>query len=317
MQMVWRRILMAASLALSVLGASLAAAPRHAVAEEAGLEETAAPEAGADAGAPDTLTEDDILASDWVAGHKSRTRLSAGRQIDVNKGPQQLYAFIEIDLSEGWKTYWRSPGDSGIPPHFEFSKSKNLESANPLYTAPTRITDKGETIIGYKGRVLFPVALTPADPSEPVELVAEVQFGMCKDICVPTEAQLQLTIPPGVKATLSRLAKRSLTRVPRSGDAIMLSDPHLTNATAETNSGLGKISVKAVFPGGGAAADAFLEAPDGLYLPPLTKKSESGEEVVFEADITKDVDISALRGKIIGVTLASPAGASEASFTFE
>ena len=293
MRVEWRQMLIASGLALMAFCASSIALPASARAQE------------------------EILTSDWVEGHKSRTRLSAGRQLDANQKPQQLYAFVEIDLSEGWKTYWRSPGDSGIPPRFDFAKSKNLESAKLLYTAPIRITEKDETIIGYTGTVLFPVMLTAADPSQPIELIADIQFGMCKDICVPTEAQLTLAIPSDVKAALSLKAKHSLTRVPRSGDALTLSDPRLATATAELASGLGKISVKAVFPGGGAKADAFLEAPEGLYLPYLVKKSESGDEVTFEADVTKDVDVTALRGKVIGLTLTSPVGASEASFTFE
>ena len=72
-------------------------------------------------------------ASEWSMGHKSRTRLTAGRA-------GNLYAFIEIELAEGWKTYWRSPGDSGIPPHIEFGRSKNLGSATVLFPQPRRIT---------------------------------------------------------------------------------------------------------------------------------------------------------------------------------
>ncbi len=255
--------------------------------------------------------QDAALASDWTAGHKSRTRLTGG------KSAAQLYAFVEIELAEGWKTYWRNPGDSGIPPRFEFGKSKNLGRAVVLYPAPKRIDDKGETIVGYTGTVVFPVRLTATDPAKPIELVADVQFGMCKDICVPTEAALTLTVAPDAPKELGEAAAGSLAGVPRAASALTSTDPILKHISTGLKSGDRKLVVSAAFPGGTAGADAFLLAPDGLYLPLLKTSAETGTNVTFEADISKDVDLEALAGKTISITLVSDAGSSEAAFTFE
>ena len=96
----------------------------------------------------------DGLTSDWVVGHASRARLLAGNGI----------AGVELQMPEGWKTYWRSPGDAGgTPPTFDWSKSDNLASANVLYPAPKRFTDRAGDTVGYKGTVVFPVEVTPKD----------------------------------------------------------------------------------------------------------------------------------------------------------
>lgn len=262
------------------------------------------------------------VASEWTLGHKSRTRLTAGRLIDDANKSGRLYAFIEIELAPGWKTYWRSPGDSGIPPHFEFGKSKNLANAEVLYPAPKRITDKGETIIGYTGLVIFPVVLMAADPTQPIELVASVQFGMCKDICVPTEAALTLNVAQDAPPVPQDGAdKEALDHLPvvlaASPGAPPASAPRLISVSSGLKSGAGKLSITADFPQGSAGADAFLNAPDGFYLPLLAKTAATGTSVTFEADVSKDVDLVALNGKMIGITLVSDAGASETTFKFD
>lgn len=257
------------------------------------------------------------VASDWTLGHKSRTRLTAARVSGQGPAGDGLYAFVEIELADGWKSYWKNPGESGIPPRFDFSKSANLGSAHVLYPAPRRIDDKGDTIIGYTGTLIFPVLLKPADPQLPVDLDALVQFGICKEICVPTEASLQLTVSPDTPAELTPDMTLSLERVPRTAASLTPESPVLQSVSSGFRSSASKITVTADFPGGTGGADAFLEAPDGLYLPYLTKTAESGSTVTFEAGVSKDVDLAALAGKTISVTIVSDAGASEASFKFE
>jgi len=259
----------------------------------------------------------DTLASDWMLGHKSRTRLTAARTLTGTPNPGQLVAFVEIALAEGWKTYWKSPGESGLPPRFDFAASSNVSSATVLYPAPMRIDDKGDVIIGYTGTVLFPVLLTPTDPKAPVTLSGLIQFGICKDICVPTEATLTLAIPPDAPGDLAAAEADSLARVPRGPGLTQPSDPRLTSAPTGLAPGSSTLTLTADFPGGSDGADAFLDVPDGLYLPPLTKTAENGTLVTFEAKLDDGVDRAALSGKSIGAVLVSKSGASETPFKFE
>jgi DsbC/DsbD-like thiol-disulfide interchange protein len=94
-------------------------------------------------------------------------------------------AAIRFDLAPGWKTYWRSPGDAGIPPLFNWSGSQNLASVAIHWPRPHVFSVNGMQSIGYKGELVLPIELTPIDPARPIDLQAVVDMGICSDICVP------------------------------------------------------------------------------------------------------------------------------------
>lgn len=260
--------------------------------------------AGLSAGA----AQADELSSDWVEGFNSRTRLAAGRVEDG--AASRLMAFVEIEMPKGWKTYWKSPGESGIPPMFDWSKSGNVKTVTVLYPAPKRIGEASEEIIGYKDYVIFPVEITAADAKAPVSLDAVVQFGICKDICVPAEAKLTLDIAPDATGEVSASQSAALATVPRSPAALRSSDPVVTRAKADLKGAKPKLVIEATFPGGAAGADVFLDAPGGAYMPPARKVAENGAEATFEADFSKDVDLERLKGAEIGITLVGKQGQS-------
>ena len=113
--------------------------------------------------------------------------------VDVDGAPA-LLAGIQLRMDPGWKTYWRNPGDSGVPPSFDWTGSKNLKHAEVLYPAPHRFADAGGTAIGYDDQVVFPVKLTPERDGEPIELKLAFAFGLCKDLCIPNDVSLGLTL---------------------------------------------------------------------------------------------------------------------------
>src|SRR5262245_7732022 len=82
-------------------------------------------------------------------------------------------AGIDITLDKGWRTYWRVPGDAGVPPQFDWSRSRNVKSITLLWPAPTRFTDEGGESIGYKDRVVFPVDVVANDPAYPIDLALD------------------------------------------------------------------------------------------------------------------------------------------------
>src|SRR5512147_98890 len=85
--------------------------------------------------------------SPWNEDVRSAIRLIAGS----NKADDALLrAGIEVKLRPGWKTYWRYPGDAGVPPHFDFSGSENFKKADVLFPAPRLFTDETGHSLGYK-----------------------------------------------------------------------------------------------------------------------------------------------------------------------
>jgi DsbC/DsbD-like thiol-disulfide interchange protein len=108
-------------------------------------------------------------------------------------------AGLTLQLAPGWKTYWRSPGEAGIPPLFNWQGSENLKSVQVYWPRPAVFHTNGMQSIGYHDAVTLPLEVTAIDPGKPVRLHATIDLGVCKDICLP--AALDLTtdlVAPGI-----------------------------------------------------------------------------------------------------------------------
>lgn len=105
-------------------------------------------------------------------------------------------AAIEIRLAPGWHTYWRIPGDAGIPPQFDWSGSGNLASVAYEWPRPEVIESYGLTSIGYRDDLVLPVVLSPQRPGEPIAAELALFYGVCLDICLPAEARLSARLAP-------------------------------------------------------------------------------------------------------------------------
>jgi hypothetical protein len=105
-------------------------------------------------------------------------------------------AALVLQLAPDWKTYWRSPGEGGLPPEFDWSASQNLDGIALLWPIPQLLDVGGMTNIGYHGQLVLPMAITPADPAAAVQLRGQIVLGICKDICVPIEIDLAAQIIP-------------------------------------------------------------------------------------------------------------------------
>lgn len=99
-------------------------------------------------------------------------------------------AAIRFALAPGWKTYWRAPGDAGIPPHFDWTGSDNLRGVGITWPAPQVFREGGVLTIGYKDELVLPVTLAPGDAGQPMRLEGTLDIGVCSDICVPQRLQV-------------------------------------------------------------------------------------------------------------------------------
>jgi DsbC/DsbD-like thiol-disulfide interchange protein len=138
-----------------------------------------------------------------------------GGEAAQRDGKRTLRAGVEIKLHRGWKTYWRYPGDSGVPPRFDFSGSSNVGQVTVLWPAPMRFDDGGGASIGYVEQVVFPLHVIPADPQAPVVLRLKLDYAVCEKLCVPVDAKAELALSsrPGehdaaIAANEARVPKR-------------------------------------------------------------------------------------------------------------
>lgn len=129
-------------------------------------------------------------ASAWVRDNYSAARLLAGARMGSDR---VLIGGIEIKPQPGWKTYWRVPGDSGVPPRFDFSRSENIATVTVLWPAPAKFADgAGGFSIGYGGKVILPLRVVPKDAAKPVVLRADLNYAVCEKLCVPVEASSEI-----------------------------------------------------------------------------------------------------------------------------
>ncbi|MCV2883027.1 protein-disulfide reductase DsbD domain-containing protein [Actibacterium sp. XHP0104] len=110
-------------------------------------------------------------------------------------GDGRQMAGLRLTLAPGWKTYWRAPGDSGIPPSFNWVGSENLAGVTVHWPRPEVFYQNDMRTIGYKDEVVLPLELTPSEPGQPIALRGAVELGVCLDICLPMEISLAADLP--------------------------------------------------------------------------------------------------------------------------
>lgn len=122
------------------------------------------------------MTQDDLLQANLLPGWRTQ-------------GGNHM-AGLALELATGWKTYWRRPGEAGIPPQFDWSGSQNVKSVIVHWPSPVVFHTNGMQTVGYKGGVVLPLEVEPVDPGQPIHLQARVDMGICKDICMPAVVEL-------------------------------------------------------------------------------------------------------------------------------
>src|SRR5215475_1675082 len=127
-------------------------------------------------------------ASPWQRDGHSAVRLLAG-----SRSGAVLLGGIAFQLQPGWKTYWRTPGDSGVPPRFDFTKSENIEAVTVLWPAPKLFDDgAGGSALGYHDQIVLPLRIVPKSVDKPVTLRAEINYAVCEKLCIPVDAKAEL-----------------------------------------------------------------------------------------------------------------------------
>ncbi|MEI6985218.1 MAG: protein-disulfide reductase DsbD domain-containing protein [Rhodospirillaceae bacterium] len=162
-----------------------------------------------------------------AAGSWSRADMVAARLVAAVDGAGATITVplgVEIQLEPGWKTYWRSPGDAGLPPRLDWSGSANLAGVEIAWPAPSRFTLFGLETFGYERELVLPVTARRTDQAQPLEIKAGLDLLVCHDICVPVhfDLSLSLTAGPATPAPEAELIARHARRVPGDGAAVGL-----------------------------------------------------------------------------------------------
>jgi DsbC/DsbD-like thiol-disulfide interchange protein len=222
-------------------------------------------------------------ASPWDGDTRSAIRLIAGARPDR---ASPIRAGIEIRLKAGWHTYWRYPGDAGIPPSFNIKGSQNLKSFAVRWPAPRRMPEEGMIAIGYDRDVIFPVTIVPENAAKPVTLRLKLDYAVCEKVCVPAEGKAELVLGTGASSLESALAAAE-ARVPKRR-AVGESGPLTIRAVRqEQGSPRPRVAVDVAGPAG-AAIELFAEGPTpewSLPVPMAVAGAPAGmQRFVFDLD---------------------------------
>ena len=215
-------------------------------------------------------------------------------------------AALELTLSPGWKTYWRSPGDAGIPPEFDWRGARNLRGVHVHWPTPEVFWQSGMRSVGYKERVVLPLSIEPRKPGEDVRLKGRVDLGICSDICMPASIDIDATLPAGRQdhspAIVAALASLPLTA----------REAGVTGAVCRltpTDDGL-RIEARVNMPARGGTENAVIEAATpGIWVSEAVA-DRRGDVLVVTAEMIGPsrtplvIDRSRLRITVLGGSYA-------------
>ena len=203
-------------------------------------------------------------ASRWDGDSRSAVRLIAG-----SAAGSVLRAGVEIRLKSGWHTYWRYPGDAGVPPRFDFTGSQNVKAVDVLWPAPQPIPEHDLVTIGYTGDVILPLAVVPENSARPVKLRLKLDYAVCETLCVPAEGKADLVLTGGSSSQDTALAAAE-TRVPKKallGESAPLA---IKSVRREDGAGGRRVIVDVAAPAG-ARITLFAEGPTPDWALPVPK----------------------------------------------
>jgi DsbC/DsbD-like thiol-disulfide interchange protein len=218
-------------------------------------------------------------ASPWQQDAHSAVRLLAG-----SRSGAVLLGGIAIQLQAGWKTYWRTPGDSGVPPRFDFSKSENIEAVTVLWPAPTKFDDgAGGHSLGYHNQIVLPLRIVAKNADKPVKLRVAVSYAVCEKLCIPVEANAELAFT-SVASTEDSALFAALDTVPKPAN---VGDPNPLTIRDVKRDGKSTVLVDVVSPDA-REISLFVEGPTpdwGLPVPKLLEQSPPGvRRFAFQLD---------------------------------
>jgi len=215
-------------------------------------------------------------------------------------------AGLEITLAPGWKTYWRSPGDAGIPPSFDWRGARNVSGVQVLWPAPGVFWESGMRSVGYGGRLVLPLEIAAKLTDQPVRLRGRMDLGVCSDICVPTSIRFDATLSPQASTRTPEIVA-ALAEQPYSAEEAGLRAARCTLRPSEDGV---QVEADLTLPSTGGPEEAVIEAsaPDIWVSEAKTKRAGNTLNVVAEmmrfdaAPLV--VDRSGIRITVLGANYA-------------
>ncbi|MEM9967455.1 MAG: protein-disulfide reductase DsbD domain-containing protein [Pseudomonadota bacterium] len=193
-------------------------------------------------------------------------------------------AAIRLTLASGWKTYWRAPGDGGIPPEFDWSKSVNLRGTQLHWPTPTIFQQAGMQSYGYEGELILPITLIPRRSGRAMNIEVSIDMGVCREICIPHQMELSAIIDDANMTPNANIAAALAARPYSAQEAGV----GATQCQLRPNGSGLEIEVRVNLPSTGGKEVVVLEpGQNGLWVGQMTS-SRSGKTLVATGDLVSE-----------------------------
>ncbi len=219
-------------------------------------------------------------ATDWSGDARAQVRLVTAS--DMAGAGRAVEAAIEFRYAPNWHGYWRTPGDAGIAPVFDWSGSRNFKDSAVAWPMPMRLVVSGLQNSVYEGTFALPVTIERADAGAAAEISLAVDYAACSNICVPVHADLSLNFPVGEinRAAEAPIVAAARAKVP--GPPVSAGIDVLRSFTEGDGSAMKVVAELRSTAAPFKAPDLFVEgAGDGLPPAPSVQFGDDGRSVTL------------------------------------
>ncbi|SFD46512.1 protein-disulfide reductase DsbD domain-containing protein [Roseivivax sediminis] len=236
-------------------------------------------------------------AAERISGVVSATLRPGWRQADGTH-----VAALHLKLAPGWKTYWRAPGDAGIPPEFDWSGSRNLGSVAVTWPVPRIFHQSGMRSVGYKEEVVLPLTVRSTGSGD-VRLSGDVHIGVCDDVCLPATLRVDGVLPSSA-GTVDPAIAAALADRPFSGAEAGVGAVRCT--VAQGTGGALTLRAEIEMPEIGERESVVIETANPAIWVAEPDASRAGNRLIAETELMHvdkrafAVDRSGLRFTILG-----------------
>ena len=203
---------------------------------------------------------------------------------DVIHEDKTIIIGLKINLKEGWKTYWRHSGTTGLPTVINIEKIPDMEDFEILWPKPEVQESDGNISLIYKNELVIPILINLNNKNLPYLFRLNADFGVCKNICIPVKKYLTFEIKNSKISSRKDALENALNKLPKSS-----SDSNLGNLSCSLNTDVERSFLKF----SAKLSDSFFESWSileyGTDMIALlkTKKHISDQKLFFETAIDR------------------------------
>ncbi|THK36813.1 hypothetical protein EHS39_16985 [Ensifer sp. MPMI2T] len=249
--------------------------------------------------------------SEWVTSAGGAIRLVAAQP----EADGTIPAILEVKLKPGWKTYWRDPGASGIPPQIKIDPSSGVALQAINFPAPKTFGEGAGRYVGYDTPVTFPLTLKRTRDDGDLAIRASVFLGICEDICIPVQGELNLVLKKGefdnpLDGARIADAVAALPQAPSSDFKV---------ATASFDAEDGAIRLRLQLPPETKAdePDLFLAGPSGMSFGKPAFGAKTGVQRTADIPVRFSGKDKSIKGKPIALTVRAGGRSMETTLAFD